>query len=127
MFSAIATLPFVLAFPAVDDGRVAIALLAPVVFFGTMAFGAGPALIPVICPSRMRGLLVAVYLLIANIVGQAGGPLIVALFTDRVFGSPEFVRYSLMVVPALLLLIGAMLVTLGFRGLRAMNASQAEP
>ena len=92
-----------------------------------MAFGAGPALIPVICPSRMRGLLVAVYLLIANIVGQAGGPLIVALFTDRVFGSPEFVRYSLMVVPALLLLIGAMLVTLGFRGLRAMNASQAEP
>jgi len=97
------------------------------VFFGTMAFGAGPALIPVICPSRMRGLLVAVYLLIANIVGQAGGPLIVALFTDRVFGSPELVRYSLMVVPALLLLIGAMLVTLGFRGLRAMNASQAEP
>jgi MFS family permease len=127
MFSAIATLPFVLAFPAVDDGRVAIALLAPAVFFGTMAFGAGPALIPVICPARMRGLLVAVYLLIANIVGQAGGPLIVALFTDRVFGSPELVRYSLMVAPALLLVIGAMLVTLGFRGLRAMNSLQAEP
>ncbi|MGA0055118.1 MAG: MFS transporter, partial [Steroidobacteraceae bacterium] len=106
--------------------RVAIALLAPAVFFGTMAFGAGPALIPVICPARMRGLLVAVYLLIANIVGQAGGPLIVALFTDQVFGSPELVRYSLMVAPALLLIIGAALVTLGFRGLRAMNALQTE-
>jgi len=126
MFSALATLPFVLAFPTVDDGRVAIALLAPAVFFGTMAFGAGPALIPVICPARMRGLLVAVYLLIANIVGQAGGPLIVALFTDQVFGSPELVRYSLMAAPALLLFSGAMLVRLGFRGLRAMNALQTE-
>jgi len=125
MFSAIATLPFVLTFPAVDDGRIAIALLAPAVFFGTMAFGAGPALIPVICPARMRGLLVAVYLLIANIVGQAGGPLIVALFTDQVFGAPELVRYSLMAAPALLLVSGAILVKLGFPGLRAMNTLEA--
>jgi MFS family permease len=101
------------------------ALLAPAVFFGTMAFGAGPALIPVICPARMRGLLVAVYLLIANIVGQAGGPLIVALFTDQVFGSPEMVRYSLMAAPALLLVSGAILVKLGFPGLRAMNTLEA--
>ena len=127
MFSAIVTLPFVLSFAAVDYGRLAIALLAPTVFFGTMAFGAGPALIPVICPARMRGLLVAIYLLIANIVGQAGGPLIVALFTDRVFGSPELVRYSLMAAPALLLVSGAMLVKLGFRGLREMNTPQADP
>lgn len=66
----------------------------------------------------MRGLLVAIYLLIANIVGQAGGPLVVALFTDYVFGSPELVSRSLMVVPAMLLLIGAGLVRLGFKGLR---------
>lgn len=125
MFSAIATLPFVIAFPAMESGSSAVALLAPAVFFGTMAFGAGPALIPVICPARMRGLLVAMYLLIANIVGQAGGPLIVALFTDRVFGAPELVRYSLMVAPALLLVIGAGLVSLGFRGLRSMAAGHA--
>ena len=73
----------------------------------------------------MRGLLVAVYLLIANIVGQAGGPLIVALFTDQVFGSPEMVRYSLMAAPALLLVSGAILVKLGFPGLRAMNTLEA--
>lgn len=122
MFSAIITLPFVLAFPSVNSGHIAVALLAPTVFFGTMAFGAGPALIPVICPARMRGLLVAIYLLIANIVGQAGGPLIVALFTDRVFGAPELVRYSLMAAPALLLVTGALLVSLGFRGLREMHS-----
>jgi MFS family permease len=121
LFSALMTLPFVISFPAMQTGASAVALLAPAVFFGTMAFGAGPALIPVICPPRMRGLLVAVYLLVANIVGQAGGPLVVALFTDRVFGAPELVRYSLMVAPALLLVLGAALVSLGLRGLRAMS------
>jgi MFS family permease len=112
----------VVALPMMSTPQAAVAMLAPAVFFGTMPFGAGPALIPVICPSRMRGLLVAIYLLVANIIGQAGGPLVVALFTDYVFGSPELVSRSLMVAPALLLLAGAWLVSLGFRGLREMSS-----
>ena len=120
--AALVTIPFVVALPMMSTPQAAVAMLAPAVFFGTMPFGAGPALIPVICPSRMRGLLVAIYLLVANIIGQAGGPLVVALFTDYVFGSPELVSRSLMVAPALLLLAGAWLVSLGFRGLREMSA-----
>jgi MFS family permease len=118
MWAALLAAPFVIAFPAVDDPRLAISLLAPVVFFGTMPFGAGPALIPVICPPRMRGLLVAIYLLIANVIGQAGGPLVVALFTDWVFGSPELVSRSLMIAPVGLLLVGAFLVGRGMASLR---------
>ncbi|NDB16133.1 MAG: MFS transporter [Gammaproteobacteria bacterium] len=116
--AALLTIPFVVSLPMVSTPEMAVMLLAPSIFLGTIPFGAGPALIPVICPARMRGLLVAIYLLIANIVGQAGGPLVVALFTDYVFGSPELVSRSLMVVPAMLLLIGAGLVRLGFKGLR---------
>lgn len=123
LFSALAMLPFVILFPLMNSGASAIAVLAPTIFFGTMAFGAGPALIPVICPPRMRGLLVAVYLLIANVFGQAGGPLIVALFTDYVFGSPERVRDSLLVAPVLLIVTGIGLVSLGFKGLRRMQAA----
>ena len=122
LFSALAMLPFVILFPLMNSGGAAIAALAPTIFFGTMAFGAGPALIPVICPSRMRGLLVAVYLLIANVFGQAGGPLIVALFTDFVFGSPEGVRDSLLVAPLLLIAGGIGLLMLGFSGLRRLRA-----
>lgn len=121
--AALVTVPFVIAFPMMPTAELAVALLAPAVFFGTMPFGAGPALIPVICPPRMRGLLIAIYLLVANVVGQAGGPLIVALFTDYVFGSPELVSESLKVAPALLLLLGAALVSLGFRGLRQLSAT----
>ena len=106
-YAALVTVPFVIAFPMMTTAE--------------WAVGAGPALIPVICPSRMRGLLVAMYLLIANIVGQAGGPLVVALFTDLVFGSPELVSRSLMVAPAMLLLGGALLVRCGFRGLRQLH------
>jgi MFS family permease len=122
LISALATIPFTVAFPLAGSAWGSIGLLVPAMFFGTMAFGAGPALIPVIAPPRMRGLLIALYLLVANIFGQAGGPYLVALFTDRVFGSPELVRYSLAVVPALLLLLGAALVTSGFGGLRAMRS-----
>ena len=122
LLSALCTVPFAIAFPLVGSAQLSIALLAGTVFFGTMAFGAGPALIPVIAPPRMRGLLVAVYLLVANIIGQAGGPWLVAVFTDYVFGKPELVRYSLAVVPPILLLLGAALVASGFSGLRRMLA-----
>ena len=92
-----------------------------------MAFGAGPALIPVISPPRMRGLLVALYLLVANIFGQAGGPWLVAVFTDYVFGSPERVGYSLAVVPAVLLLLGAAVLYSGMGPLRTMAARSGQP
>ena len=46
---------------------------------------------------------------------------IVAVFTDYVFGAPELVKYSLLVVPSMLLLVGAALIWSGFPGLRAMQ------
>jgi len=125
LVSALATVPFVIAFPIAPSAALSVAALAGAVFFGTMAFGAGPALIPVICPARMRGLLVALYLLVANLVGQAGGPWIVAVFTDYVFGAPELVKYSLLVVPSALLLLGAALIAAGFPGLRALQERAA--
>ena len=122
IFSALVTMPFVIGMPLVGDPRLSVALLAPSVFFGTMGFGAGPALIPIIAPPRMRGLLVAMYLLVANLIGQAGGPWLVAVFTDYVFGAPELVKYSLAVVPAMLLLIGVGLLATGTSALRRLFA-----
>jgi hypothetical protein len=91
-------------------------------FFGTMAFGAGPALIP--GDLRRRGCAACwsrVYLLIANVFGQAGGPLDRRGVHGLRIRLPELVRYSLAVVPAMLLLCGAALVASGFRGLREMR------
>jgi MFS family permease len=120
LISALCTIPFTIAFGLTDSAAVAVAMLAASVFFGTLAFGAGPALIPVLSPPRMRALLVALYLLVANIVGQAGGPWLVAVFTDQVFGTPEDVRYSLAIVPACLAIAGALLIVSGMKALREM-------
>jgi MFS family permease len=120
LISALCTMPFTIAFGLTESATVAVAMLAASVFFGTLAFGAGPALIPVLSPPRMRALLVALYLLVANIVGQAGGPWLVAIFTDQVFGTPEDVRYSLAIVPACLAIAGALLIVSGMKALREM-------
>jgi MFS family permease len=127
LISALCTMPFTILFGLATDSHVAVAALAGSVFFGTMAFGAGPALIPVISPPRMRGLLVALYLLVANLIGQAGGPWLVAVFTDYVFGSSLRVGDSLAVVPAVLLLLGAAVLYSGMGPLRTMAARSAQP
>ena len=113
-------MPFMIGLPLVGDLRLSVALLVPTVLFGTMAFGAGPALIPIIAPPRMRGLLVAMYLLVANLIAQAGGPWLVAVFTDYVFGAPLLVKYSLAVVPPIVLLMGVGLLVTGTSALRRL-------
>jgi MFS family permease len=116
LVSVTITLPFVIAFPLASSGAMAVALLVPVVFFGTLSLGAGPALIPVVAEPRMRGVLVASYLFVASLIGQAGGPWLVALCTDFVFGDPQAVRYSLAIVPAILLVAAAGFLWRGLRG-----------
>lgn len=120
MLAALCSAPFALAFPLVADPRVAVALLAPMMLFGTMPFGAGTAVIPIVAPPQLRAQLTAVYLLVANFVGQAGGPWMVAVLTDRVFGSPLAVGRSLTIVAPALLLAGAALIAFGLPALRRM-------
>jgi len=125
MFGGLLALPFAIAYPLADSGRTAIILLAPLVGFGSVPFGAGTAVIPAITPSKFRAQLVAAYLLVANLIGQAGGPWMVALFTDRVFQRPESVGWSLLIVVTTVLLVGAAVTWLGLPGLRRVVANQS--
>jgi len=86
-------------------------------FLGTVPFGAGAAVIPIVSPPMFRAQLVALYLLVANVVGQAGGPWGVAVLTDSVFADDKAVGSSLMIVVPLLLATGAAIVALGWRPL----------
>jgi MFS family permease len=117
MLAGLAALPFAVSFAQVDNAWLALALMAPVIGFGTMPFGAGTAVIPIVAPPRFRGQLVAVYLLVANLIGQAGGPWMVAILTDRLFGRPEAVGDSLTWMLGLLLVAGALVTGLGLPSL----------
>lgn len=111
--SALLATPFLATFALVPDKDLSLILLAPVVFFGTMPFGTGPSALPMIVPNRMRGQMVAVYLLVANVIGQGGGPFLVAVFTDYVLGDPNLIRYSISIVCPTVMLIGAAILFYG--------------
>jgi MFS family permease len=121
MAAALVAVPFVMAFPLAGDARLSLLLLGPVLFFGAMPFGAGPAAIPVLAPNRMRAQLMAVYLLFGNLIGAGLGPWMIAAFTDSVLGDPQAIRYSIALVGSCVILAGVGIVGLGARALRGQE------
>lgn len=98
--AAMAWLPFGVAFPLVDDGVVAMTLVAPAAFLSAMPFGVAPAAIQEITPNNLRGQISSIYLFVINLVGLAIGPLLLALCTDYVFTEARFgpggIRWSML-------------------------------
>jgi MFS family permease len=125
MAAAFLAFPFALTFALVDSAAISIALIAPLMFFGTIPFGAGTAVIPIVAPAQFRGQLVALYLLVANFLGQAGGPWYVALLTDKVFMDPTAVGYSLLITVSVLLLMGGGLLYVGLAPLRRLMVADS--
>tara|TARA_R110000868_G_scaffold115630_2_gene308689 strand:+ start:7348 stop:8772 length:1425 start_codon:yes stop_codon:yes gene_type:complete len=105
--TGIVTLPFAVAFPLMDNPYYALALLAPASFFATFTTGVGPSALMAMMPNQMRGFSSALSGLIVNLIGLGLGPAAIAIVTDYVFGDEMMLRYSLAVVPPVVLLLGA--------------------
>lgn len=58
----------------------------------------GSAIIALLAPSRLRGRLLGLLMFVFNIAGFGGGPALVGVLTDRVFGSEALIGQSLAVV-----------------------------
>lgn len=115
MMAVLCALPFAIAFPLVSSPWAALGLLATVIFFGTVPFGAGVSTFPLITPNRMRAQVIAVYLLIANLLGYSAGPLLVAWLTENVFGSPDAIDQSLALAPPAAMIAGLALILLALK------------
>ncbi|WP_049758263.1 MFS transporter [Phenylobacterium zucineum] len=117
----------------VDDPRV---FLVCVFLLKMMAFsyiGYGAAAVQAVTPSALRGRMAAIYLLSLAIIGNAGGPSLIAFFTDFVFGDPAKLGWSIATALALLAplaLISAQLgrapMRLAVERLRGEEASKAD-
>lgn len=105
--TGIITLPFALAFPLMENPYYSLVLLAPATFFATFTTGVGPSALMEMMPNQMRGFSSALSGLIVNLIGLGLGPTAIALVTDYVFGDEQMLRYSLAIVPAFVLLLGA--------------------
>lgn len=79
----------------------ALAFLAPGIFFMALAMGTAVAALQVIFPNQARGQVGAMFLLILNLGGLTIGPVLPGLLNDRVFHNGNMIGYSLSITIAL--------------------------
>lgn len=115
---------FAMLFPLSDTADAALMLLTPALFFGAMPFGCGTATLPIISPNRLRAQVVAVYLLIANLLGLTLGPTGVGFITEYVFEDPLRIGDAMAIATPLFYVLGALLVVFALKPYTNIVANQ---
>lgn len=118
LVTALGILPFGIMAPLVDDPWISLALLCPLMFFISFPWGAAPAALQIVTPNRMRAQVSALFLFSLNLLGIATGPLLVALFTDKLFGYDEALPYSISLTVAIASPIAYILISKGCTAFR---------
>jgi len=113
--AGLGTLPFGIAFPLVSDGRLALLLLTPGLFFISFVWGLSTAALQEIMPNRMRGLATAVYTGFLNLVGVGLGPTSVAVLAQYGLGGPAHLNVALALVVPTGALVSALTFWLGLK------------
>ncbi|WP_293377645.1 MFS transporter [Phenylobacterium sp. SCN 70-31] len=123
--NAVILLPLFVGMALAPSRDLALGLMILSMLLGTIHGGVAGAGLQMITPSRLRARVVAVYFLVANLVGLGMGPTAMALVTDLVFGRDDALRYGIAIVTAVALPISAVILSLGLKAF-ARAAEQAE-
>ena len=126
LVGAVLALPFAILFPLMPTATASLSMLAPALFLSAFPFGCGSAVLPLVSPNRIRAQVVAIYLLIANILGFTLGPTSIGILTDYVYGRPELIGYSMATSPAIFFVAGALLVGWAIAPYRKVILAQAD-
>jgi len=81
----IAQIPIMPAAILVGSVPLALALMVPTMILTTAASSVQAPAIQLLTPPRMRGRMIAIYLLVVTLVGMGVGPLAIGMLSDRVF------------------------------------------
>jgi uncharacterized membrane protein len=90
-------------------------LMVPALFFGALPFGCGTSTLPLVAPNRLRAQVVAVYLLVANLLGNTIGPTGVGAFTDFIYKDELRLGDAISTVAPILYILGAAIACLAIR------------
>jgi MFS family permease len=91
--------------PLMVNPYLSLLLLGGVTFLITLTIGTGPAAMQEVLPSRMRGTVNALAVLIVNLIGLGIGPTCVGLLTDYAFVDANKLNYALAIsLPCMMLL-----------------------
>ncbi len=119
LVAAAGALPLLAGFALAPSAGLAASFFVALVFCLTAPWGALAAAIADLAPNRLRGQVVALYLLLQNLVGLGLGPTAVALATDRVFGDEAALPAALVAVGGLSLVGAALVLGWGIGGYAA--------
>jgi len=118
-YSAVAVIPFAVLTPLMPHPALAVAGLACASFLLAVPQGLPAAALQVITPNPLRAQMTALYFLVGNLIANGLGPTLYALVTDYVFADPAMLRYSIAVVCAVVLPLGALFSYLALKPYRA--------
>ncbi|MDR5752398.1 MULTISPECIES: MFS transporter [unclassified Caballeronia] len=125
--AALAMIPMLIccaSIPFVPGSTGALAASAGIVFFFTLPTGCMAAALQVVAPSRMRGTVGALYSFVAQLIGFGAGPTLIALLTDRAFGDPKMVGYSIAIVCTIASALACLLLFTALPHYRRMLAEE---
>jgi len=118
ILAAMAILPLGIIAPLMPTAAASLGVYCAVIFLAGVPFGVAAAAVQEITPNEMRGQMSAIYLSFVNIAGIGVGPMIVAFFTDKVFGRDSAVGWSLACIVAIGAPLAMLLLSLGLRPYR---------
>lgn len=95
LWGTVALAPVAIAMPLVPSGVLALAMLVPITFCMAMPTGLSNAALQSIAPNRMRGQLIAVYLICVSFLSYLFAPLIIGLMNDYLFGRESAIDLSM--------------------------------
>lgn len=84
--------------PLAPSSSLALGGFSIAVLLFSMAAAVAPTALQLVAPNELRGQTSSVFSFMSIMVGLGAGPTLVALLTDRVFGSDESLRYSLSII-----------------------------
>lgn len=107
LFSMVAMTPCAIALGFVSDDRLAMIFMSLAIFFSAFQGGITGGALQLMTPNQMRGQVMALYLLTANLIGLGLGPTVIALATDYVFGYDAAIGKSIALCAAILCPVAA--------------------
>ena len=111
--------PCAILMPLVSHAWLALAMVVPITFFMAMPSGLSNAALQAIAPSRLRGQLIAVYLICVSFISYALAPSIIGIMNDYVFKSESAIDISLSTLAAFNYCIAAFCLGRSLKPLRA--------
>jgi MFS family permease len=104
---------------------VSLGWLVGAMFFASFPLATSAAAMQSLAPNQMRAQIAAMFLLVSNLIGLGLGTTLVALVTDKVFGSPLAVGHSMSIVNTVATALAVVLLFAGCRHYRASLEREA--